>query len=315
MPKVLVVGRVGVDFYAEELGSRLKDADVFRKYVGGCPGNVAVGLARLGVEVAMVSRVGDDDWGFFIREFLQKEGIDVAGLLTDSAKRTSVSFTEVSPPDRFPVLFYRRDCADYQLSVHDIDPSGIAEAQLLFTSGTSLASPRSRAAVHYAMESARNAGTKVVFDVDYRPSEWEDLTSAHECVMAAARVADIIFCNEDEMALLVGASEVGAAASQVMAYGPEIVVLKLGKRGARVFQEDRIVEAPPFEVRVLCGSGSGDAFAASFCYGLLGGWDLARCAVFASAAGAIVAARLSCSDAMPYEEEIGEFLASRGYES
>lgn len=314
MLDVMVIGRVGVDFYAEELHTRLKDVRVFRKYLGGCPGNVAVGLARLGVKVALTTRVGDDEWGHFIREFLRDQGVDIGAVRMDPESRTSVAFIEVSPPDKFPVLFYRRDCADYQLSIQDVDSSKIADARLLFTSGTSLASSRSRAAVHYALECARDAGTTVVFDVDYRPSEWEDPITPRVYGLAALRLADIVFCNEEEMAMLVDAPDVSVAISRLMAYGPKIVVLKLGKRGARVFEKDRVISAPSFEVRVVSGLGAGDAFASGFCYGLLRGWDLSRCARFASAAGAIVATRLSCSEAMPYIEEIEEFLASHGYE-
>jgi 5-dehydro-2-deoxygluconokinase len=283
-----VLGRVGVDLYPNELETPLSEVRTFTKYVGGFAGNVATGLARLGVRVAIVSRVGADGHGDFVRSWLAGEGVDVRFLATDPYWLTPPTFCEVWPPDRFPITFYRRPTApDWQLAPEDFDAEEVAGAPLLYATGTGLAQSPSRETTLEALRAQR--GT-TIFDLDWRPALWDDPDAYPPLAAQAAVAADIVIGNEEE----VDAAGVDAPT----------LVLKRGERGATVYEGGEETDVPGFPVEVVNGLGAGDAFAAALGQSLLRGSSLAEAVRRGTVAGALVAAQLACSEAMPRLEEL-----------
>jgi 5-dehydro-2-deoxygluconokinase len=288
-----VLGRVGIDLYPNQIETPLKDVRTYTRFVGGFAGNVATGLARLGVRTAIVSRVGNDGHGEFVREFLAGEGIDVRFLATDPYWPTPPTFCEVWPPDRFPITFYRRPtAADWQLSPEDFDGEEIAEAALLYATGTGLAQSPSRETTLEAMRAHR--GT-TIFDLDWRPTLWEDREEYPRLAREAMEAADLVIGNETEVAAA------GAA-------GVEPLVLKRAERGATVYCEGEEIDIRGRPVEVVNGLGAGDAFAAALGHALVRGLPLTVGVTRGNVAGAIVASQLACSEAMPRLERLEEAL-------
>ena len=284
------MGRVGVDLYPNELETPLRAVRTYTRFVGGFAGNVATGLARLGVGAAIVSRVGDDGHGEFVRDFLDGEGVDTRFLAVDPYWRTPPTFCEVWPPDRFPILFYRRPTApDWQLAAGDFDADAVAEAPLLYATGTGLAQSPSRETTLGALRGHR--GT-TIFDLDWRPDLWEEPADFSRLAAEACAAADLVVGNEEEL---------DAAA---LPEPPARLVLKRGERGATVYEDGEETEVPGFPVEVVNGLGAGDAFAAALGHGLLRGLSLVDAVRRGTVAGALVAAQLACSEAMPRLEEL-----------
>jgi 5-dehydro-2-deoxygluconokinase len=284
------MGRVGVDIYPNELATPLRAVRTFTRFVGGFAGNVATGLARLGVRTAIVSRVGAEGHGEFVRDFLDREGVDTRFLAVDPYWPTPPTFCEVWPPDRFPITFYRRPTApDWQLSLDDFDLDEVARAPLLYATGTGLAQSPSRETTLAALEAHRGL---TVFDLDWRPVLWEDEGEYPPLARRAAAAAALVIGNEEE---------VEAAA---LSERPSRLVLKRGERGAAVYDGGEETEIPGHAVEVVNGLGAGDGFAAALGHGLLRGLPLVEAARRGTVAGALVAAQLACSEAMPYLEEL-----------
>jgi 5-dehydro-2-deoxygluconokinase len=295
--EAVVMGRLSADIYPTQLRTPLSRQRSFIRYVGGFAGNVATGLARLEVKTAIVSRVGKDGHGEFIRNFLAQEGVDVGWLSTDTTLNTPVVFCEIWPPDRFPLLFYRMPtCPDWELSTSDFDLEAVARAPILLATGTALARERSRQAHLAALE--RHQGT-AIFDLDFRPMFWTDPGQFNVQARAAIRYADIVVGNEGEVAAATGITDPRQGVEALQALGPKMVVLKRGGKGAALFEGDRTIEVPPVPVNVVNGLGAGDAFAAALVHGLLRGLDLEQTLHRANRAGAIVAGQIPCSEAMP----------------
>ena len=289
MIEAVVMGRVGIDLYPNELETPLSQVRTFTRFVGGFAGNVATGLARLGVRAAIVSRVGADGHGDYVRAWLAGEGVDVRFLATDPDWQTPPTFCEIWPPDRFPLTFYRKPTApDWQLSPADFDPEEVAAAPLLYATGTGLAQLPSRETTLAAMRAHR--GT-TIFDLDWRPTLWNDPAEYPALAEEAVAAAEIVVGNEDEL-----------EASRVT--GVPRLVLKRGERGATVFEDGEETDVPGFPVEVVNGLGAGDAFAAALGHALLRGLPLAEAVRRGTVAGAIVASRLACSEAMPRAEEL-----------
>src|SRR5947207_1205858 len=237
------MGRVGVDLYPNQLETPLSEVRTYTRFVGGFAGNVATGLARLGVRTAIVSRVGDDGHGDFVRDWLSGEGVDVRFLGTDAHWPTPPTFCEVWPPDRFPITFYRRPTApDWQLAPEDFDAEAVASAPLLYATGTGLAQSPSRETTLAAL--AAHRGT-TIFDLDWRPTLWADTSDSPALAAEAAASSDIVIGNEEE----VGAAQVSDL--------PRLI-LKRGERGATVFEHGTRTEVPPVPVEVVNGLGAGD---------------------------------------------------------
>jgi 5-dehydro-2-deoxygluconokinase len=288
-PEAVVMGRVGVDLYPNELETPLRAVRTFTRYVGGFAGNVATGLARLGVGTAIVSRVGDEGHGEFVRDFLDGERVDTRFLAVDPYWLTPPTFCEVWPPDRFPLTFYRRPTApDWQLSLDDFDVTEVSEAAVLYATGTGLAQSPSRETTLQALRAHR--GT-TIFDLDWRPSLWEDPGEYPALAAAALAAADLAVGNEEEV-----------AAAGADGFRP--LVLKRGERGASVVEEHGETHVPGHPVEVVNGLGAGDAFAAALGHALLRGLPLVEGVRRGTVAGALVAAQLACSEAMPTLTEL-----------
>jgi 5-dehydro-2-deoxygluconokinase len=298
---VAVFGRVGIDLYPNQLRTPLREVRTYTRFVGGFAGNVATGLARLRLEPAIVSRVGPDPHGEFVRDFLSKEGVDVRFLAVDEHLLTPPTFCEVWPPDRFPITFYRYPTApDWQLSPTDFDADEIAAAPFLLATGTGLAQSPSRETTLAAL--AAHTGT-TIFDLDWRPTLWERAVDYGELAATAAGHADIVIGNEEE---------VEAAAGDVdglLDLGVQTLVLKRGERGVLLVHERREFDIPPHPVDVVNGLGAGDAFIAAFVQSLHSGRSLEEAARRGSVAGAMVASQLACSEAMPTLPELEAELA------
>ena len=297
MIEAAVLGRVGIDLYPteDELRMPLRELRTYTRYVGGFAGNVSTGLARLGIRTAIVSRVGNDGHGEFVRDFLAGEGIDVRFLRVDPDWLTPPTFCEIWPPEDFPLLFYRRPTVpDWQLSPDDFDQEEIASAQLLYATGTGLAQSPSREATLAALRAHRGIS---ILDLDWRPTLWSEpaqyLPLAHE----AAASADVIVGNEDEI------SSAGGLES-LLALGRDAVIVKRGSEGASLFQDAERTDVAGVPVDVVNGLGAGDAFAAGLGYAIVRGLGLLEGVRLGNTAGAIVAGRVACSEAMPRLAEL-----------
>jgi 5-dehydro-2-deoxygluconokinase len=324
---LVCMGRAAVDLYGEQIGARLEDVQTFAKYLGGSPTNTAVGAARLGLSVGLVSRVGDEHNGRFVRETLQREGVDTRCLATDPQRLTALVFLGIKDPDTFPLLFYRQNCADMALDEGDIDAAYIASARALVVSGTHLSQPGTRAACLKAMHAARAAGTQVVLDIDYRPVLW-GLTSpglgerryvaseaVSEQLQAVLPLCDLVVGTEEEIHIAGGSSDTGAALRRIRSQSAALIVMKRGPMGCVAYAAaipanlDDGVAGPGFPVEVFNVLGAGDAFMAGLLRGYVRGEPLADALRYANACGAIVVSRHGCAPAMPSWEELSHFLA------
>jgi 5-dehydro-2-deoxygluconokinase len=293
-----VLGRVGIDLYPNQISTPLRDVRTYTRFVGGFAGNLATGLARLGVGTAIVSRVGDDGHGEFVRDFLASEGVDVRFLRIDPDWPTPPTFCEVWPEEhRFPITFYRKPtCPDWQLSLDDFDREAVADARLLYATGTGLAQSPSRETTLTALEEHRGF---TIFDLDWRPTLWERAEDYPPLAARAVAAADLVIGNEEEV-----------AAAQVR--DVPTLILKRGERGATVFENGSETDVPVYPVEVVNGLGAGDAFAAAVGHGLLNGYSLVESVRRGSIAGALVAAQLACSEAMPRLEDLEAALSGVG---
>jgi 5-dehydro-2-deoxygluconokinase len=305
---VIATGRIGVDLYPQQIGVALADVQTFAKSVGGTATNVAVAAARLGCRTALVTRVGDDPFGPYLREQLARYGVDVRWVGTDPALRTPLAFCELFPPDHFPLLFYREPKApDMNLDVDDFDLDEVRAARVFWATGTGLSDEPSRGALLEALEA--RAGGATVLDLDYRPSFWANPQEAGRRYREALSLATVAVGNCEEVEVAVGTLDPDEAAQELLALGVELAVVKRGPEGTLARTASERVEVEPVRLQVVCGLGAGDAFGGALCAGLVRGWELERTIEAANAAGAIVASRLQCAPAMPTQEEIDDLLA------
>ncbi|MEK6207929.1 MAG: 5-dehydro-2-deoxygluconokinase [Chloroflexota bacterium] len=309
--EVITMGRVGVDLYPEQVGATLAEVRTFAKSLGGSATNVAVAAARLGRRAAVITKVGKDGFGDYVRDALRRFGVDPRWVSTDPTLRTPIVFCEIHPPDRFPLLFYREPKApDMNLTKDDLDLAAIAEAPLFWTTGTGLSDEPSRTATLAALD-ARRGRAITIHDLDHRPMFWRSGEDARRWAREALRRATVVVGNTDEVEMATGLRDPREAAAALLAMGPGLAIVKRGGEGVYARTASEEVTVPAVEIPVLNGLGAGDAFGGALCHGLLAGWPLARTLMLANAAGAIVASRLACADAMPTLAEI-EGLLSRG---
>ena len=308
LPEVLTVGRVSVDLYPEQVGVPLAEVRTFRKMLGGSPTNVAVAAARLGRRSAVVTRVGDDPFGDYVRQALTGFGVDVSRIGTHPTLRTPLAFCEIFPPDRFPLLFYREPKApDLEL---ELDEEEAAAVPLLWTTGTGLSQEPSRSRTLGALR-ARGRRRWTVHDLDYRATFWPSAEEAGRWNREALGHATVAVGNAEEVAVALGEElEPADAAAALLDLGLELAVVKLGGAGVLGASRDGVVLVPALEVEVVNGLGAGDAFGGALCHGLLSEWPLERTLRFANAAGALVAGRLGCSDDMPTAAEVEALCAA-----
>jgi 5-dehydro-2-deoxygluconokinase len=300
---LITMGRVGVDLYPEQIGVSLAEVRTFAKSLGGSATNVAVAAARLGRTAAVITKVGDDGFGTYVRAALRDFGVDDRFVGTHPALRTPIVFCEIHPPDDFPILFYREPQApDITISEDELDFDAIRAARVFWTTGTGLSAEPSRAATLAAL-AARDAGI-TVHDLDHRPAFWADESEAGHWARAALRHATVAVGNRDEVAVAVRTRDPYASSAHLLDLGAELAIVKRGPDGVLARTRDELIEVPPVPVDVVCGLGAGDAFGGALVHGLLAEWPLERTIRLANAAGAFVAARLACADAMPTLEDI-----------
>jgi 5-dehydro-2-deoxygluconokinase len=310
---LLCMGRSSIDLYAHEIGVPITDVKSFDAYVGGCPTNVAVGTRRLGVRSGLLTGIGTDQVGDFVLDFLAREGVDTASVARFPERRTSAALLTIQPPDRFPLTFYRDNCADLALTIDHVRRSPAAASRLLFVTGTGLSEEPSRTATLFAAETARAAATQVILDVDYRAGLWPSEEAFGTNVRTLAAFADVAIGTEEELRAATGLADPSEACARMLDAGPQLLVLKRGGEGARVFARgDRPTDVPPFKITVMNVLGAGDAFASGFIYGYLQGWTAADAARLGNATGAIVVTRHGCANFMPTLDEVRAFLAQQG---
>jgi 5-dehydro-2-deoxygluconokinase len=310
---LITMGRVGVDLYPEQVGVPLAEVRTFAKSLGGSATNVAVAAARLGARAAVITKVGDDPFGPYVRGALRGFGVDDRFVGTHPTLRTPVVFCEIFPPDHFPLLFYREPTApDMTLSSAELDRGAIRSARVFWTTGTGLSAEPSRAATIAALEERSEARQVTIHDLDHRPVFWADETEARECARAALALATVAVGNRDEVAVAVGTRDPDAAAEALLELGVQLAIVKRGPEGVLARTREERIEVPPLPVEVVCGLGAGDAFGGALVHGLLERWPLERTIRLANAAGAHVAARLACADAMPTLEELEGVTAWSG---
>jgi 5-dehydro-2-deoxygluconokinase len=323
---VITIGRCSVDLYGQQIGSRLEDVTTFAKSVGGCPSNIAVGTARLGLRSGLVTRVGDEQMGRFVREQMMREGVVIEGIATDPDRLTALVLLAVEDEGVSPMIFYRADCADMALSEEDIHEAFIASAAAIVVTGTHFSRPNCAMAQRQAIRIARRTGGKVVFDIDYRPNLWglaghaagfaryvkSDQVS--EQLKTVLPDCDLIVGTEEEILIAAGADNLLAALKTIRALSPATIVLKRGAKGCIVYDgpisddlEAGIV-GKGFPIEIYNVLGAGDAFMSGFLRGWLRGEPLATAATWANACGAFAVSRLLCSPEYPTWEELSYFL-------
>ncbi|MEN8197056.1 MAG: 5-dehydro-2-deoxygluconokinase, partial [Pseudomonadota bacterium] len=323
---VITIGRSSVDLYGQQIGGRLEDMASFAKSVGGCPANIAIGAARLGLKSALITRVGNEHMGRFIVEQLEREGVGTRGVMVDPERLTALVILGVQDDATFPLIFYRENCADMALCEDDIDPDFVGSAKAIVVSGTHFSTPTVDAASRKAVRIARDAGVKVAFDIDYRPNLW-DLAghgAGEERFIASAEVSarlqtilpdcDLVVGTEEELHIAAGTMDTSSALCRVRELSKGVIVCKRGPMGCLVFpgaipdsMEDGI-RGPSFAVEVYNVLGAGDAFMSGFLRGWLRDKPFETCAKWANACGAFAVSRLLCSPEIPTWSELTYFL-------
>jgi 5-dehydro-2-deoxygluconokinase len=324
---LVTLGRAAVDLYGEQIGGRLEDVASFAKYLGGCPANIAVGAARLGLKVGILTRVGDDHMGRFVRETLAAEGVDVSQVKTDWGRLTALVVLGIRDRQTFPLIFYRENCADMALEAADIDPAYVARASALVVTGTHFSAAKVDAASRAAIAAARAAGTKVALDIDYRPVLWGltgkgdgetryvSSTSVTAHLQSIVHHCDLIVGTEEEIRIAGGSPDTLAALRRLRELSKAVIVLKRGSEGATIFAGAipdtfmNAIDCPGFPVEVFNVLGAGDGFMAGLLTGWLRGKGWREAGRIANACGALVVARHGCAPAMPSLIELEAFLA------
>jgi 5-dehydro-2-deoxygluconokinase len=322
LPELLTVGRVGVDLYPdveghpEVMGKPLEQVTHFSRSLGGTATNVAVGAARLGRRSAVLTKVGPDPFGGYVRTALAGFGVDPGFVGTAADLLTPVVFCALDPPEDPPLLFYRRPVApDLTLTRDDVPWDVVTDVPILWVTGTGVSVEPARTTQLELLEHRGRpdaaAGRWTVLDLDWRAMFWDSPEQAREQYARMLRYATVAVGNRDEVEVAVGTREPREAAARLLAAGVRLALVKQGGDGVLVATEDGMTTVPPQRVTVVCGLGAGDAFGGALVHGLLSGWDPVRCAEYANAAGAVVASRLACADAMPTPGELEAVLGTR----
>lgn len=323
---LITIGRSSVDLYGAQIGGRLEDMSSFNKYIGGSPTNIAAGAARLGLKSAVITRVGDEHMGRFIREQLVREGVDIRGVQTDKERLTALVILGIRDQQQFPLIFYRENCADMALSEDDIDPAFIAEANCVCATGTHLSHPRTEAAVLKALRLARESGAKTALDIDYRPNLWGvaghgdgesrfvESAKVTQKLQSTLNLFDLIVGTEEEFHIAGGSTDTLEALRAVRAVSNATLVCKRGPMGAVVFPGDIPgslddgESGEGFPIEVFNVLGAGDGFMAGLFRGWLRGEDWPITLKYANACGAFAVSRHGCTPAYPSWEELQYFF-------
>ena len=328
---ILSMGRSSIDLYSNDIGAPFREIKSFAAYVGGCPTNIAVGTRRLGLRSALLTAVGEDPVGDFVLHFLETEGVATSFIPRKPGHRTSAVILGIEPPDKFPLVFYRDNCADIELTIDDVAAAPVSQSRILLLTGTGLSREPSRGATFFAAKQARACDTRVVFDLDFRPDQWSDAQAFGVTVRSILPLVDIVIGTADEAkaaALQDGVSvsvehsqvsgarvsgDVEKALENILGLGPKALALKRGGDGTTIYLAGgERIEAATFPVEVQNVLGAGDAFASGFVYGYLNGWDWYRAARMGNACGAIVVTQHGCANFMPYEQQVMSFIDEHG---
>ncbi len=315
--ELLTVGRVGVDLYPQQSGVPLKDVTTFAKFLGGTATNVAVAAATLGHRAGVLTKVGPDGFGEYVREALAGFGVDTSYVGTAPGLQTPVVFCELDPPEDPPLTFYRSPIApDLTLDTRDVPWDVMVEVPVLWVTGTGVSVEPARS-TQLEMLARRerpqpHSRRWTILDLDWREMFWPSPEEARAEYSLMLEHVTVTVGNRDEVEVAVGTRDPREAARRLLDRGVEIAFVKMGGEGVLVATRDETVVVPPHPVQVVCGLGAGDAFGGALVHGLLSGWEPARCAEYANAAGALVASRLACAEAMPTLAELDALVASRG---
>ncbi|QRN04098.1 5-dehydro-2-deoxygluconokinase [Legionella sp. MW5194] len=319
---VIVMGRVAVDLYAEQIGSSLVEAQTFRKYLGGCAGNIAVGAARLGLNSLMFSCVGKDDIGTFLKQTLMQEGVDISLLQESSQHLTGLVLLGIKPPRDFPLMFYRNDCADMQLKPEHVQEDRMAEAKALLITGTGLSTSSMFATTRHAVNVAKKNRTAIIMDLDYRPVLWglTDRGNGELRYLTSRRVTQtyqqilphcaLVVGTEEEICIAGGKEDIHKALQTIRGLTQAPIVMKRGEKGSEVYfaRGSRPYSSQSFPVPVLNVLGAGDGFMAGLLRGLLTGESFDQAMTYANACGALVVTRHGCAPAIPFWPELTYFI-------
>jgi 5-dehydro-2-deoxygluconokinase len=328
---LITMGRSSIDLYSQNIGADFIDIKGFDAFVGGSPLNIAVGASRLGAMVSLLTGLGNDKIGDFILNFLQKQNVNTNTIPRIDGTRTSAVVLGIEPPDRFPLVYYRDNCADSQMTIDHVIAANVPQYKVLEISATALNIEPSRSAVFYAVETAFENNVDVVLDIDFRADQWKDLRSFGLMVRAILPKVKIAIGTEEEIlaATLQDAGQVKISHQQISApeikgniddsiqkilqSGPEVLIVKRGSKGATIhYSNDKMEEVPGFPVEILNVLGAGDAFASGFIYGYLQNWSLFKACRLGNASGAWVVQKPGCANDMPYYNELMQFVESRG---
>lgn len=322
---LITMGRVSVDLYGDQIGGHLEDMRSFSKYVGGCPANIAIGSSRLGLKVAFLSRVGDEQFGRYIKQHMQENGVDTSYLKTDEDRLTALAILGIKDDETFPLLFYRDNCADMAICTDDINEDFIASSKALMVSGTHFSKSNTDEAQRLAIKYAKAHDTKVVFDIDYRPVLWgitslgdgetrfksdQKITKHLQSILPDC---DLIIGTDEEFAIAAGnpePSDMLKSLTIVRQHTDAVLVLKRGELGCTVYDKeipdhlDKGHNGKPLKIKVFNVLGAGDAFMSGFLRGWITGEDYSTCCTWGNASGAIVVTRHGCSPAIPSFDEL-----------
>ena len=308
---VITTGRIGVDIYPLQTGVGLEQVETFGKFLGGSATNVAVAAAKYGLNSSVITKVGNDPFGNFLIEELERLKVDTSFVGRDQNYKTPVVFCEIFPPDDFPIYFYREPKApDMEVSEADLDLMAISEAKIFWSTVTGLSQEPSRSANLAALR-ARAKKAHTILDLDYRSVFWATPENATAEIAKALPLVTVAIGNKEECEVAVGETEPVRAADALLERGVELAIVKQGPKGVFAKTKNESVEVPPHFVEVVNGLGAGDSFGGALCFGLLQQWPLEKILRFANIAGAIVASRLECSTAMPTFEEVSEIMEAK----
>ena len=331
----LHMGRSSIDLYANDIGAPFAEIKNFAAYVGGSPTNISVGARRLGLKTALLTGLGEDPVGDFILHFLEQEGVETSYSPRKPGHRTSAVALGIEPPDKFPLIYYRDNCADIELTIDDVLAAPVGKSKVFQFAGTNLSKDPCRTATIFAAELSQKVGTEVVLDIDFRPDQWHDPRAFGVTIRSVLPNVDIVIGTEDEInaAMLVDAGQISLTHSQVsdarvegdideaiatlLSLGPKALLQKRGEEGVRVHlkQDDGSIEqidAPGYPVEIYNILGAGDAFGSGFLYGHVNGWGWYKSARLGNACGAIVVTKHGCANFMPTMREVQEFVEGRG---
>lgn len=319
---VVLIGRVTIDLNPNEINRTLDKVKTFSMYLGGSPGNMAVGINHLGKKVGFIGCVSNDQFGDFLINYFKERGIDTSQMTrAQHGERTGLTFTEIKSPTESSIMMYRDCVADLQIRPEDVDEQYIADSKILVISGTALSASPSREACLQAALYAKKHDTRIIFDIDYRPYSWRSKKDISIYCSIIASMADVIIGSRDEVNLTEGLDENATEpadhvlAEKYIGQGAKIVIIKHGKKGSIAYTADKhAYKVESYHVHLLKSFGGGDAYGSAFIYGLLAGWTVPQSLQHGTAHAAMVVASHSCSDAMQTVEQIDAFMKEHSSE-